>query len=268
MLFSIIIFVLTYIIIISEKFDRTVIALAGATSMIISGVITQHNAFTEIDYNTLVLLISMMIIVNITAKSGVFEYIAIKTCKIARGEPIRIIMILSILTGLLSSILDNVTTILLILPITLNIAKDLYQNPIPFIISEIFASNVGGTATLIGDPPNIMIGSSVGFNFMDFVKNTAPVAVFLLFLTTYILAMIYKNKLVVNIEAKQKILLMDEKQKIKDKKLMTKGITILGLTILGFFLHDIFHFESATIAMMGCGFDIIYIRIKNRKNFS
>ena len=169
----------------------------------------------------------MMVIVMITKRSGVFEYMAVKTVKIAKGEPIKIIILLSLITGLLSAVLDNVTTILLILPVTLSIAKDLRINPIPFIITEIFASNVGGTATLIGDPPNIMIGSSVGLSFMDFLKNDAPIAIPLLFISTYILVLIYRKKLVATPEAKAKIMEMDEKECIKDHKLLIKSLIIL-----------------------------------------
>jgi Na+/H+ antiporter NhaD/arsenite permease-like protein len=251
MIFAIIIFILTYVLIIFEKFDRTVVALTGAVLMIVSGIITQHDAFMEIDYNTIVLLISMMVIVDITAKSGVFEYLAIKTCKFAKGEPIRIMIFLALLTGALSSVLDNVTTILLTLPVTMTIAKDLRQNPIPFIIAEVFASNVGGTATLIGDPPNIILGSKVGFSFMDFIKNNTPVVVPLLFLTTYMIAMIYRKKLVASTEAKQKVLALDEKKAIRDKSLMIKSLIVLGLTVLFFLLHGVLHLESATVAMGG-----------------
>lgn len=251
MIFAVIIFVLTYALIIWEKFDRTVVALAGASLMIISGIINQHEAFMEIDYNTIVLLISMMIIVDITAKSGIFEFLAIKTCKVAKGEPARIMILLALLTGVLSAVLDNVTTVLLILPVTLSIAKDLRQNPVPFIIAEIFASNVGGAATLIGDPPNLIMGGTVGFSFMDFIKNNAPVAIPLLFLTTYIITLIYRKKLVASPEAKQKVLALNENDAIKDKKLMIKSLAVLGLTVLFFLVHGVFHLESATIAMAG-----------------
>ncbi|NJD03628.1 MAG: hypothetical protein FIA99_13785, partial [Ruminiclostridium sp.] len=158
-IFSAVIFIAAYVLIIMDKFDRTVIALSGAVLMIMLRILSQEKAFEEIDYNTLGLLISMMIIVMITKRSGVFEFLAVKTVKVAKGEPIMILVLLSVATGILSAILDNVTTILLILPVTLTIAKDLHVNPIPFVISEVFASNVGGTATLVGDPPNIMIGS-------------------------------------------------------------------------------------------------------------
>lgn len=251
MLVSSSIFMAAYVLIIWDKFDRTVVALSGASLMILFRILSQEKAFEEIDYNTLGLLISMMIIVMITKRSGVFEYMAVKTVKIAKGEPVIIIILLSLITGLLSAVLDNVTTILLILPITLSVAKDLRLNPIPFIIAEVFASNVGGTATLIGDPPNIMIGSSVGLSFMDFIKNDAPIAVPLLFISTYILVLIYRKKLVATTEAKTRIMQMDEKECIKDHKLLIKSMIVLGLTTVGFVLHGVLHYESATIAIGG-----------------
>ena len=219
--------------------------------MILFKILSQENAFSEIDFNTLGLLISMMVIVMITKRSGIFEYMAVKTVKIARGEPIIILVLLSITTGLLSAVLDNVTTILLIIPVTLSITNDLHINPIPFIITEIFASNVGGTATLVGDPPNIMIGSSVGLSFMDFIKNSAPIAIPILFMITFIFVLIYRKKLVATSEAKTKIMEMDEKKCIKDRSLLIKSLLILSLTIIGFMLHSVLHYESATIAITG-----------------
>ncbi|MFZ3100813.1 MAG: ArsB/NhaD family transporter [Desulfitobacteriaceae bacterium] len=245
------IFIVAYILIIWDKFDRAVIAMSGASLMIFLKILSQENAFKEIDFNTLGLLISMMVIVMITKRSGIFEYMAVKTVKIAKGEPIKIIILLSLITGLLSAVLDNVTTILLIMPVTLSIAKDLRINPLPFIISEVFASNVGGTATLVGDPPNIMIGSSVGLSFMDFIKNDAPIAIPLLFISTYIFVLMYRKKLVTTPEAKAKIMEMDEKECIKDRQLLIKSMLVLGLTIMGFMLHGVFHYESATIAIGG-----------------
>ena len=251
MILSGVIFILAYALIIWDKLDRTVVAMSGAALMILLKILSQENAFSEIDFNTLGLLISMMIIVMITKRSGIFEYMAVKTVKIAKGEPIRILIYLSIITGILSAFLDNVTTILLILPITLSVAKDLHINPVPFIISEVFASNVGGTATLIGDPPNIMIGSSVGLDFMAFLANEAVFVFPLLFITTYIFVLIYKKKLKTTDEAKQKILLMNEYDCIKDKNLMIKSLVVLGLTVIGFTLHGVFEYESATVAITG-----------------
>lgn len=245
------IFVAAYALIIMDKIDRTVVALSGASLMILIRIISQKKAFEEIDFNTIGLLISMMVIVMITRRTGIFEYLAIKTVKLAKGEPIKILVLLSVITGILSAFLDNVTTILLILPLTLSVAKDLHINPVPFIISEVFASNVGGTATLVGDPPNIMIGSSVGLSFMDFLKNDAPVILPMLFITTYIFVLIYKKKLLAKKENKDKILQMNEYEAIKDTKLLVKCLVVLALTVAGFVLHGTLHLESATIAISG-----------------
>jgi Na+/H+ antiporter NhaD/arsenite permease-like protein len=245
------IFLVVYAFIIVDKIDRTIVALSGAVLMIITGVLHQENAFDEVDYNTLGLLISMMVTVIITRRTGVFEFLAIKTIKIAKGEPWKILLLLSIITGILSALLDNVTTILLVLPLTFSMAKDLRINPVPFIIAEVFASNVGGTATLIGDPPNIMIGSAVGLNFMDFIKNNSLIIFFMLFVTSYIFVLIYKKKLHTTEEAKLKVLQMNEYEAIKDKKLLFKSLSVLFLTILGFVLHGVLGFESATIAIAG-----------------
>jgi len=249
---SAIIFVTAYIFIIFEIVDRVIVALTGATLMILVGVISQGTAFSEkIDYNTIMLLISMMIIVMITKRTGVFEFLAIKTVKIAKGEPIMVLILLSLITGVLSALLDNVTTILLVLPLTFSVCKDLHINPIPMMISEVFASNIGGTATLIGDPPNIMIGSAVGLNFMDFIMNTTPIILIILPITTLLFAWLYRKKLHTSEEDKEKVLKMDEFAAIKDHKLLVKSLTVLVLTIIGFLLHGALGYESATIALAG-----------------
>lgn len=170
-----------------------------------------------------------------------------------------------IITGLLSAALDNVTTILLILPVTLSIARDLRLNPVPFIITEVFASNVGGTATLIGDPPNIMIGSSVGLSFMDFIRNDALIAIPILFISTYILVLIYRKRLVTTPEAKVKIMSMNEKECIKDHILLIKSLVVLGITIVGFILHSVLHYESATVAISGAVILLFISRIRPEK---
>jgi len=259
------IFIIAYILIIWDKFDRTVIALSGAVLMILCRILSQKTAFKEVDYNTLGLLISMMVIVMIAKRTGIFEYLAIKVVKIAKGEPIRILLLISIVTGIVSAALDNVTTILLILPITLSIAKDLHINPIPFIISSIFASNVGGTATLIGDPPNIMIGSATNLDFMDFIKNDAPITIPILFLTTYIFVLIYKKKLVASAEVKKSLMKSDETKSIKDKKLLFKFTVVMILTLIGFIFHGFLHFESATIAITGAVFLLLISGLRPEK---
>ncbi|OGO87265.1 MAG: hypothetical protein A2Y24_03950 [Clostridiales bacterium GWE2_32_10] len=259
------IFLITYAFIIWDKFNRTVVALVGGALMLVFGILTPEIALKEIDYNTLGLLIGMMAIVAITKISGVFEYLAIKIVKIAKGEPIRLIILFSIITGILSAFLDNVTTILLILPITLSVAKDLDIDPIPFVICEIFSSNVGGTATLIGDPPNIMIGSLVGFSYLDFIKNNALISIFLLFITTYLLALIYKKKLVSTSDLKAKVMRMNENGFIKDRVLLFKSLSVLFLTLLAFMFHGVLHIESSLIAVIGALVLILISKI-NIKN--
>ncbi len=264
---SVVIFVLTYIMIVWDKFDRAVVALSGAALMIFFNFLNQKEAFEEVDFNTIGLLIGMMIIVMVTKRSGIFEYLAVKMVKFAKAEPIKIIIYLSIVTGILSALLDNVTTILLILPVTLGIARDLKLNPVPFIIAEVFASNTGGAATLIGDPPNILIGSAVGFSFMDFIKNTAVIVIPLLFLTTFIFALMYKKKLKTPDDVKQALLAIDESKFLKDKVLLIKSVVILALVVTGFLLHGVFHYESATIAMSGAVLLLLISGIKPEKIF-
>ncbi|MDP2892047.1 MAG: ArsB/NhaD family transporter [Bacillota bacterium] len=261
------IFVIAYAFIIWDKFDRTIVALLGAALMIFTRILSQETAFLEIDFNTIGLLVGMMVVVMIAKRSGIFEYMAIRTIKISKGRPVTTLVMLALITGILSAILDNVTTILLILPVTLSIAKDLRLNPTPFIITEIFASNVGGTATLIGDPPNIMIGSATGLNFMDFLKNDAVIALPLLFLTTYILALAFRKKLKASPGTSEEAMLLNEAEAIKDKRLLIKSLIILGLIVIGFVLQGILHYESSTIAIAGAVILLLISKIKPGKVF-
>lgn len=248
---SITVFLVTYALIIWDRFDRAVVALSGAALMILFRILDQDEAFREIDLNTIGLLIGMMIIVMVTKRSGLFEYMAVKMVKLAKAEPFRIIIYLSIATGIMSAFLDNVTTIMLILPVTLSVAHDLKINPVPLIIAEVFASNVGGTATLIGDPPNILIGSAVGFTFMDFLKNNGLIIFLILLTTTFIFALIYKKMLVARADVKAALMKLNENDYIKDRVLLVKSLSVLAIVITGFMLHGYLHYDSATIAMSG-----------------
>jgi len=248
---SILIFAVAYIFIIVEKVHRTVVAMVGATICIALGVVTQEEAVRSIDFNTIGLLVGMMIIVGITRRSGVFEYLAIKAAKIAGGKPLGILVAFSLITAVASALLDNVTTVLLIVPVTFAVTQHLEVSPLPFLITEILASNIGGTATLIGDPPNIMIGSATHLGFMDFVANLAfPVAVILL-LTVAILAILYRRDLFASATNVQRVLELEEKEFIKDWRLLKRSLAVLGLTVLGFLLHQALNLESATIALLG-----------------
>jgi len=265
LILSVIIFVSAYILIIIDRLDRAVIAMSGAALMILLKILSQEEAFEGIDFNTIGLLVSMMVIVMVLKRSGVFEYMAVKIVKMARGEPIVILVLLSIVTGLLSGFLDNVTTIMLILPVTLSIAKDLHVNPIPYIISEVFSSNVGGTATLVGDPPNIMIGSDAGFSFMDFIMNNSIIILPILLLTVYIFVLFYKKKLKTSEEAKRLVMSMDEHSFIKDGRLLVKSLIVLGLTVVGFLLHGALGYESATISIAGASVLLLVSGLKPEK---
>ncbi|HAG10948.1 MAG TPA: hypothetical protein DCK76_06110 [Desulfotomaculum sp.] len=250
-LFAVAIFLLTYAVIVSEKVHRTIAALVGAALLALSGVLSVEDAIHYIDWNTLGLLIGMMVIVGITRQTGVFEYLAVKAAKMVKGNPVKVMMALAIVTAIASALLDNVTTVLLIVPVTFAITKQLKVNPIPILVTEIIASNIGGTATLIGDPPNIMIGSSTGLGFMDFVFNLAPVIIIIYVFTIVLLTLIYSKQLVTTAELQQGLMKMDEKKEIKDTALLKQCLIVLGLTILGFVIHQYIHLESSVIALSG-----------------
>ncbi|HSU80152.1 MAG TPA: ArsB/NhaD family transporter [Candidatus Angelobacter sp.] len=246
------IFIITYGLIISERIHRTIIAMLGGGCVVLFGVVGQETALEHIDFNTLGLLIGMMIIVSITAETGVFKYVAIWAAKKVKGEPLRILVALSLITAIGSAFLDNVTTVLLMVPITFSITRQLNITPMPFLISEILMSNIGGTATMIGDPPNIMIGSAVStLTFDKFITNLAPIIVIILVVTLFILMAIYRNKLVVDLATRQRIMDLNEKDEINNVSLMIKSLFVMLLTIIGFFLHQLINLESATVALMG-----------------
>lgn len=250
---SVLIFLLVYLFIIFEKVHRTVIVLMGATLVITLGVIKQKQAISSIDFNTIGLLIGMMVIVGITRRSGVFEYLAVKSAKLAKGRPLVILVYLAVITAVLSALLDNVTTVLLIVPVTFTITDRLGISPYPFLFTEILASNIGGTATLVGDPPNIMIGSAVGLGFMDFVANLAFPSLVIFIITVAILAFYYRRDLEADESSLQSMLELDERECIKEWAVLKKSLAVLGLTIIGFLLHQSLHLESATVALLGAG---------------
>lgn len=258
--FAGVLFFIVYAVVISEKIHRTIIALFGAAVLIVTGVVTQHEALNYIDFNTIGLLFGMMIIVGITRRSGVFEYVAIKAAHSTGGDPIKILIALSTVTAVASAFLDNVTTVLLVVPVTISICNELDINPIPVFIAEILASNIGGTATLIGDPPNIMIGSATGLGFMDFVLNLTPVIIVIYIVTILLLKLIYKNSLITTEDNKARLMSMDPEQAIKDPVLMHVSLTVIGVVILGFILHQYLHLESATIALFGAALLMLVTR--------
>lgn len=251
-IFAIGIFLITYALIISEKVHRTIVAMAGGIIMVSLGVVSQETAIRHIDFNTLGLLAGMMIIVAITSETGLFKYVAIAAAKKAKGDPAKILISLGIITAVFSAFLDNVTTVLLMVPVTFSITQQLKVNPEPYLLTQIITSNIGGTATLIGDPPNIMIGSAVKeLSFMAFINNLAFISMATLVVTMFILYFVFRKHLKTTEELKAGILSLDERKEIKDAALLKKCLLVLGLTMAGFFLHQFIHLESATVALGG-----------------
>lgn len=250
---AILIFLITYVYIVVEKYHRAITVWVAATVVVVLGLINQEQAIEHIDFNTILLLIGMMVIVGITRKSGIFEYLAIKAAKLVNGQPIALLVALAVIMAVTSAFLDNVTAVLLIVPITYALTDRLDISPMPFLFTEIIASNIGGTATLIGDPPNIMIGSATGLGFADFLANMALPAIVVLVVTTICLVGIYRKDLVAEEDKIESLMTIDEMHYIQEWLLLKKSLAVLGLTILGFLLHQALHLESATIALLGAG---------------
>ncbi|WP_316572484.1 ArsB/NhaD family transporter [Neobacillus sp. YIM B06451] len=246
------IFLVAYAFIVTEKIHRTIIAMAGGIVMVLLGILDQESALHHIDFNTLGLLTGMMLIVAITAETGLFRYLAIWSAKKVKGDPLKLLIVLGLITALASAFLDNVTTVLLIVPVTFSITRQLKVNPMPYLITQIIASNIGGTATLIGDPPNIMIGSAVKeLTFSAFIVNLAPIAFITLIVNIVILGFLYRKSLHTTEELKAGIMNLDEKAEITDTVLLKKSLFVLAVTILGFFVHQFIQVENATIALAG-----------------
>lgn len=246
------VFALAYAAIISEKIHRTIVALLGAVIVIGLGVINQHKAFQEhIDLNVIFLLAGMMVIVHVMAETGLFQWLAITLAKAARGRPVLILVLLSLSTAVVSAFLDNVTTVLLMVPITFLLAEQLRVNPVPFLICEVVASNMGGTATLIGDPPNILIGSAAPLTFNEFIFNLAPVIAVVLAAFALSLWLVFRKTFHVSIEVRARIIEMDPNRAITDRGLLVKSLIVLGAVLAAFFLHSLLGLEPATIALGG-----------------
>lgn len=267
-LIALIIFITTLLFVSLEKINRTVIALSGALLFVLLKILTQQEAFLSIDFNTIGLLTGMMIMVSIIKRTGLFQYLAIKISKLAHGNIFFLLFFLSIITGVLSSILDNVTTIILIVPITLAICENLEISPIPLVVSEIFASNIGGAATLIGDPPNIIIGSAAHLSFMDFIINLAPFALILLILLPFFVGLFYKKEMSQNVEeAWEKVEKFDEKKAIEDPILLKKSLMVFLLTISVFIFHHNLGLEAATVALAGATLLLLVSNIDPAETF-
>lgn len=244
-------FVLCYLLIMSDRLNRAIVAMLGAGCMVFGGILTQEAAVQGIDFNTLGLLTGMMIIVAITRQSGIFEYLAIRSVKLVNADPWWILVALVLVTAVLSALLDNVTTVLLIAPVTLLITDALKISAYPYLFAEIFAANVGGTATLIGDPPNIMIGSAVGLGFNDFIINLAPLVLLLLPITLLPIYLIWGRKLRATDEDRERIMNYREADAIRDRRLLWQSLLVLGLVIGGFVFAHAIGQQPASIALFG-----------------
>jgi Na+/H+ antiporter NhaD/arsenite permease-like protein len=247
-----VIFILTYAVVMSERFNRANVALLAAGLTVLLGVINQHQAVAGVDFNTIGLLVGMMLIVAVTRETGVFQFLAIWSAKKVKAKPWGILLMLSIVTAVTSAFLDNVTTVLLIVPVTLVLTEELEVPPYPFLFAEILFSNIGGTATLIGDPPNIMIGSQVEYiTFLDFIVHLGPVVLVVMVATLFPIYLIWGRKLRASDEARQRVMDFDEKAAITDWPLLIKCLLVLAAVIFGFIVGHPFGFEPATIAITG-----------------
>ncbi|HEX6129297.1 MAG TPA: ArsB/NhaD family transporter [Candidatus Limnocylindria bacterium] len=245
------VFGVTYGLIATERLHKTVAALAGGVAMIVLGVVTQDRAFEEIDFNVIFLLTGMMILAGIIRRTGIFGWLAVRSARFAGGDPYRILVVMSVITAVASAFLDNVTTVVLVGPITLFLAARMGMNPTPFIIAEVLASNIGGAATLIGDPPNILIGSAANIDFTSFAFNMGPLAAIVLVVFLVFARWLFRDELHVDPAMRASLLSLDEREMIVDPRLLRKSVAVLGLTLVGFLLHGAFHLEPATIALAG-----------------
>ena len=246
-----VLFVATYVVIVTERINRAIVALIGAGLMIALGVINQEAAVRGIDFNTLGLLTGMMVIVAISRRSGVFQYVAVWSAKKVNARPWGILVMLTLVTALFSALLDNVTTVLLIAPVTLLITEELEVNPYPFLFSEIFASNIGGAATLIGDPPNIMIGSAVKLSFNDFLLNMAPITPLIMLVTLAVIYLIWGRQMTASEQAIARVMSFRERDAITDMRLLKQSLIVIALVIVSFMFAHPLGLEPATVAMGG-----------------
>ena len=267
------ILIIAYIFIALEKIPKVTIALLGAVITILFGLVSQSKSVNGIlnpdyfinfvDFNVIFLLVSMMIIVSIAARSGMFNWIANELLKLTKGHPKLVLFTLGIFTAVTSAFLDNVTTVILIMPVTFFIAEQLEINPVPFLITEIFASNIGGTATLIGDPPNIIIGSAAGLSFMDFVRELTGVVSVILIVVIALMMFIFRKSLVADAEKMKAVANLDNSKTITDFPLMIRSAVILVLVIFGFVLHDVTHIETCVTAMLGASVLLLFEKPKD-----
>ncbi len=252
------ILLLAYVFIATEKIPKVTIAMLGAAITLLLGLVKPEAAFHHVDFAVIFLLVSMMITVNIASRSGMFNWLAIEMIKFTKGKPKYVLAALALFTAVASAFLDNVTTVILIMPVTFVIARELKIDPIPFLITEILASNIGGTATLIGDPPNIIIGIAANLGFMDFVTTLTPVVTVTFVICIALLIHMFKKDLQATPEQMALVAKLDNSKSIKDKGLMIRSGIVLALVVLGFVLHDLIHIHVYIIAMLGASILLLF----------
>jgi len=263
------IFAITYAAVVSEKIHKAVATLIGAVIVIALGIVSQHEAFAEhIDFNVIFLLVGMMVIVHVLGKTGVFQWLAIKGAQISKGHPVRILIMLSVLTAIISAFLDNVTTVLLMAPMTLLVAQQLRITPIPYLITEVIASNIGGTATLIGDPPNILIGSFAHLTFNDFLSNLAPCIALVMVGFVIMAKIVFRRSFTTSAEVRARVMEMDASRSITDKRLLVKSLVVMSLVMVAFLLHGMLNLEPATIAIGGAAVLLLIARSDPQEAFN
>lgn len=260
MAFAIAVFVIALALIASERVDRTKIALLGATLVVLAGTLDQDQAIESVDFNTIGLLVGMMLMVRITETTGVYTWLAIRAGQLSGGRPLAVVISLAVTTAVLSAFLDNVTTILLVVPITFLLADALDVDPVPLIVIEIVASNIGGTATLIGDPPNILIAGHTGLSFGAFITNLTPIVVVTLAVTMPGLYLAFRSRLQIAPAARERVMRLDAAKSIEDAAEARRTVPILLLTILVFFVHKPLHLEPATVALAGASVMLLVSR--------
>ncbi|MFD7160528.1 SLC13 family permease [Kribbella sp. NPDC059898] len=266
------VFVIAYVLIATEWTHKLFAALGGAAVLFVLGVTDTEHAFyshdTGIDWDVIFLLLGMMIIVGILRRTGVFEYVAIWATKRAKGSPLRVLILLSLITATASAFLDNVTTVLLIAPVTLLVCERLGINPVPFLIAEVMASNIGGTATLIGDPPNIIIASRSGLTFNDFLLHLTPLVILELIVFCLVLPRLFKGSFTADPDKVQNVLRLNEREAIHDKPLLIKCGVVLLVVFTGFVGRAVFHIEPAVVALLGAGILVLITRVPTKDYMS
>lgn len=246
-----IIFLVTYAIIISEIIPPSIAAFSGGVLMVLAGILNGEDAFHSINLEVIFLLLGMMMIVSIMSETGIFQWAAIKVAQLVRGRPFGLMALLVVVTAVFSAFLDNVTTILLIAPVSIVLTEQLELDPIPYLIAEAMSSNIGGTATLIGDPPNILIGTAAGLSFNDFLINLSPIVLINMVVFIFTIWLIWGRRLKVSRDLRAKIMELDASRSLKDKSLLIKSVTIMGLVIIGFLTHTYIGLEPAIVVMTG-----------------